>query len=202
MAFTPTQIQANIAALRSTYLLLSQQGSPQTYPQATWDIYNILDNVYSLATLDSDGSFATITVSGISTLNSISEYTVGGGITLSNNVIQKRSLTALNVTGTITAAMVNKGGITSTSAAPVTATLDTALAIGTQIGAVQGTSIDFIVDNTAGASTVTVAVAAGITAVTPVITGGATLTVSTANGIGLFRLVFSSPSAAKLYRIG
>lgn len=136
--------------------------------------------------------------------NAITEQTTGSGITLSKNIIRKNTLTALNSTGTITAAMVQKGGITSTSAAAVAATLDTAANIATAIGAVQGTSIEFLVDNTAGANTVTVVVAAGIVAATPIITGGATLTVaaSATQGIGIFRLVFSSASAAVLYRIG
>ena len=60
---------------------------------------------------------------------------------------------------------------------------------------------DFFVDNSAGANTVTVAVNTGITVNTPAITGGATLTVSTANAVGQFRLVFTSATAAKLLRI-
>lgn len=134
--------------------------------------------------------------------NVIAEQTTGNGITLSQNTVNQHSLTALNSTGTITAAIINKGGITSTSAAGVTATLDTAANIATQISAVNGTSIEFIVDNTAGANTVTVAVAAGITVCSGVVTGSDTLTVSVANAIGIFRLVFSSAAAAKLYRIG
>lgn len=134
--------------------------------------------------------------------NTIAEQLTGSGITIAQNTIEKKSLTALDATGTITAAMVNKGGITSTSAAAVLATLDTATAIGTQIGAVNGTSIEFVVDNTAGANTVTVAVGAGITVCSGVVTGSDTLTVSVANAIGIFRLVFSSATVAKLYRIG
>jgi len=142
-----------------------------------------------------------ITTTGVQA-GTIKELVTGSGITTAHNLIRNNTLTALNSTGTVTAAMINNGGITSTSAAGVTATLDTAANIGSQIGAGNGTTIDFIVDNTAGANTVTVAVASGITAATPVITGGATLTVSVANAIGLFRLVFSDATTAKLYRIG
>jgi len=134
--------------------------------------------------------------------DSVTELTSGKGITMSKNIVAKKTLTALNTDGTITAAIVNKGGITSTSAAAVLATLDTATAIGTQIGAVAGTSVDFVVDNTAGANIVTVAVAAGITVCSGVVTGSNTLTVSVANAIGVFRLVFSSATVAKLYRVG
>lgn len=134
--------------------------------------------------------------------NNITELTTGAGITLAKNIIKQNTLTALNTTGTITAAIINKGGITSTSAAGVTATLDTAANIATQISAVNGTTIEFIVDNTAGANTVTVAVAAGITVCSGVLTGSDTLTVSVANAIGIFKLVFSSATTAKLYRVG
>ncbi len=123
---------------------------------------------------------------------------------ISKNLVSKNELTALNATGTITAAMVAGGGISSTSAAGVTATLDTATLIANNIGATRGTSINFIVDNTAGANTVTVVVGTGIVAATPIITGGDTLTVaaSATQGIGLFKLVFSSATAAVLYRMG
>lgn len=135
-------------------------------------------------------------------LGTISELVTGAGITASQSVIQKHSTFAVNISATVAAASFAIGYFTSTSAAPVTLTLDTATAIATAIGAVQGTMIDFYVDNTAGANTVTVALGAGIVAATPVITGGGTLTISTANGIGVFRLVFSSATAAKLFRIG
>lgn len=139
---------------------------------------------------------------GIQTVQTLSEKVAGGGITISNTLIKKHTTVAVNATATISAANLIKGYITSTSAAAVTATLPTATDIGTAIGAVAGTTFDFYVDNTAGANTVTVAVGSGITAATPVVTGGATLTVSVANAIGIFRLVFSSATVAKLYRLG
>lgn len=108
---------------------------------------------------------------------------------------------AVNATATITAAQLAGGLITSTSASAVTATLPTATALAAEIGAVQGTIFDFVVDNSAGANTVTVAVNTGITVGTQVITGGNTLTVSTANVVGYFRLIFTSDTAAILRRI-
>lgn len=132
----------------------------------------------------------------------ISEQTTDAGITIGQSLIEKHTTFAVNTSATVSAANFVKGYFTSTSAAAVTLTLDTGANIGTALGAAAGTSFDFYVDNTSGANTVTVAVAAGITAATPVITGGATLTISTANAIGVFRLVFSSASVAKLFRIG
>lgn len=149
-----------------------------------------------------DGALVLVLNSAGIATSTVAEQVTGAGIVIAQNTINKKSLTALNTTGNLTAAMVNKGGITSTSAATVTATLATATAIGSQIGAVNGTSIEFIVDNTAGANVVTVAVNTGITVCSGVVTGSDTLTVSVANAIGIFRLVFSSATVAKLYRIG
>ena len=107
---------------------------------------------------------------------------------------------AINATATITAAQLETQLITSTSAAAVTGTLPTATLIGAALGAVQGFVFDFTVDNSAGANIFTVAVGAGITTVTAVVTGSATLTVA-AGAVGLFRLYFSSPTVAKIARI-
>ena len=115
--------------------------------------------------------------------------------------ISKTTATAVNTTATVTAPQVAGGLFTSTSAAAVGLTLPSATAIAAQIGAVQGTTFDFLVDNSAGANTVTVIVGSGIAVATPAITGGATLTVSTANVVGQFRLLFTSGTAAVLSRI-
>lgn len=117
------------------------------------------------------------------------------------NVIKAGTAKAVNVTGSVTAAELSGGLITSTSAAAVTATLPTATALATQLGAVQGTRFTFVVDNSAGANTVTVGLGAGITVNTPVILGTDTLTVSTANAIGVFEIIFTSATAAKIFRI-
>ncbi len=140
--------------------------------------------------------------------DSINEKTAGKGITFSKNIVKKNVLAALNSTGTITAAMVNNGGITSTSVADVTATLDAIATIVSQTGATAGTIIDFVVDNTGGSSTVTVAVSAGIVAAKQVSSGDTaadvllTVAASSTVGVGIFRLYFQSTTAAILYRIG
>lgn len=117
-------------------------------------------------------------------------------------IVENHTAHAANVTATLEASELATGYITSTSAAAVSLTLPTATLLAAELGAVAGSSFEFIVDNTAGANTVTIIVGAGITAATPVITGGATLTVSVANAIGIFRIVFSSATVAKLFRIG
>ena len=113
---------------------------------------------------------------------------------------------AVDVTGSVTAAELLGKLITSTSAAAVAVTLPTATLLGQALAAklgiettaLQGHSMEFVVDNSAGANTVTVTVNTGITVNTPAITGGATLTVSTANAVGIFRIVFTSATTAKI----
>ena len=106
---------------------------------------------------------------------------------------------AVNATATLTAAQVATGYITSTSAAAVTMTLPTGTLLGAAIGAAQGTTLDLYIDNTAGANTVTLAVATnGIKSDAANTTAGSfgQLTVASgATGIGRFTLMFSSATA-------
>ena len=106
---------------------------------------------------------------------------------------------AINATGTATAAQVATGYITSTSAAATTITLPTGTDLGTAIGATRGTVLELYVDNTAGASTVTMAVATnGILSSAAADTAGSfgDLTIAHgATGIGRFTIMFSSATA-------
>lgn len=112
----------------------------------------------------------------------------------------------INSTATATAAQVATGYITSTSAAGTTITLPTGTLLGAQLGAVAGDVLDLVVDNTAGASTVTIAVATNgvlsAAAVAGATAGAGLLTVpSGVTGIGVFRLMFSSSTAYAFSRI-
>jgi len=123
---------------------------------------------------------------------------------LTGNVAGSGSIThatsaAINATATATAAQVATGYITSTSAAATTITLPTGTLLGAALGAVRGTVFDLYVDNTAGANTVTMAVA-----VNGVLSTGATdtpgsfgdLTIASgATGIARFTLMFASATA-------
>jgi hypothetical protein len=106
---------------------------------------------------------------------------------------------AINATGVATAAQVATGYITSTSASPTTITLPTGTDLGAAIGAARGTVLDLYVDNTAGASTVTIAVATnGIlsTAAADTAASFGDLTIAAgATGIGRFTIMFSSATA-------
>jgi hypothetical protein len=113
---------------------------------------------------------------------------------------------AINATATATAAQVATGYITVTSATAVTLTLPTGTDLGTAIGATRGTTLDLYVDNTAGASTVTIAVATNgiLSAAAAAGTGAGAglLTVpSGVTGIGCFRIMFSSATAYVFSRI-
>jgi hypothetical protein len=107
--------------------------------------------------------------------------------------------TAINATATATAAQVATGYITSTSAAATTITLPTGTLLGAAIGAVQGTIHELYIDNTAGASTVTIAVAVnGIlsdAAATTAASFGQLTVAAGVTGQGRFTLMFSSATA-------
>lgn len=133
-----------------------------------------------------------------STLAVDGAVTATGGInsTISNHPTSA----AINSSGTATAAQVATGYITSTSASGTTITLPTGTLLGAALGATAGTVFDLIIDNTAGASTVTIAVAVnGI--LSAAAAAGSTanfglLTVpSGVTGIGRFTLMFSSATA-------
>ena len=106
---------------------------------------------------------------------------------------------AINATATATAAEVATGYITSTSAAATTITLPTGTALGTALGAARGTVLDLFVDNTAGASTVTVAVNTNaVLSSAAADTAGSfgDLTIASgATGIARFTIMFSSATA-------
>jgi len=113
--------------------------------------------------------------------------------------ITHTATSAINATATATAAEVATGYITSTSAAATTITLPTGTLLGAALGAVRGTVFDLYVDNTAGASTVTMAVAtngilSSAAADTPGSFGDLTIAAG-ATGIARFTLMFSSATA-------
>jgi hypothetical protein len=105
----------------------------------------------------------------------------------------------VNATTTLTPAQIQYGYVTSTSAAAVTMTLPTGTLLGAALGATKGTVLELYVDNTAGANSVTMAVATnGVksdAAVTTAASFGQMTVASGATGIGRFTIMFSSPTA-------
>jgi hypothetical protein len=161
----------------------------------------------------SQNGFETVSISpttGAVTVTSVLGVTSSvTNLTATNLVftdINHPSTAAINATATATAAEVATGYITSTSAAGTTITLPTGTDLGTAIGATRGTTLDLYVDNTAGASTVTIAVAVNgiLSAAAAAGTGAGAglLTVpSGVTGIGCFRIMFSSATAYVFSRI-
>lgn len=112
------------------------------------------------------------------------------------------SANAINATATATAAQVASGYITSTSVGTVTITLPTGTLLGAAVSATQGTVLDLFIDNTAGASTVTVAVATNgvlstgaVDAAAAAGTFGDLTIASGATGLARFTIMFSSATA-------
>ena len=123
-------------------------------------------------------------------------------LTTTNLVFQDQNhptTAAINATATATAAQVATGYITSTSAAATTITLPTGTLLGAALGAAKGTVMDLYIDNTGGASTVTIAVATnGILSTAAADTAGSfgDLTIAAgATGLARFTIMFSSATA-------
>jgi hypothetical protein len=143
------------------------------------------------------------TTGAVTTTATLGVTTSVTNLTTSNLVYQDLNhptTAAINATATATAAQVATGYITSTSVAPVTITLPTGTLLGANIGAAAGTILDLYIDNTAGASTVTIAVATnGIlsaAAAAGSAAGAGLLTVpSGVTGLACFTLMFSSATA-------
>jgi hypothetical protein len=106
---------------------------------------------------------------------------------------------AINATGVATAAQVATGYITSTSDSATAITLPTGTLLGAALGAAKGTIFDLYIDNTAGASTVTIVVAVnGIlsTAAADSAASFGDLTVAAGvTGLARYTIMFSSATA-------
>ena len=105
---------------------------------------------------------------------------------------------AINATATATAAQVVSGYITSTSVAATTITLPTGTLLGEALNASQGTITELYIDNTAGGSLVTIAVATnGILsdAATTALSFGDLTVGSGITGVARFTIMFSSATA-------
>jgi len=118
---------------------------------------------------------------------------------LDNPIGVHRTTVSIPATATATPAQIAAGYIITTSAAATTITLPTGTLLGAAVNAIKGTTLDFFVDNTGGANTVTIAVAVnGILSTAAVDTAGSFGDLTVASGVtGLARytIMFSSPTA-------
>lgn len=153
----------------------------------------VLENHFPSEQVQYDPGLGTSKASNMSIFNILTPFTSG-----------HKAPAAINATATATAAQVASGYLTSTSAGATTITMPTGTLLGAALGAVQGTIFDLFVDNTAGASTVTMAVAVnGILSAAAVAVSASfgLLTVpSGVTGQACFRLMFSSSTAYTITR--
>lgn len=165
--------------------------------------YNLKRDGLRLGINEPINSAGANTFSGTNTFSGLVNFTAPNSV--SNAPVESHTPVAINATATATATQVITGYITSTSAAATTITLPTGTLLGAALGAVQGTVIDLYVDNTAGANTVTMAVATnGIksdAANTTAASFGQLTIASGATGVGKFTLMFSSPTTYVFTRV-
>jgi hypothetical protein len=145
------------------------------------------------------GSGVTVSSSSSGANENLTISPKGTGLLFLDSVVEINTPVAINATATATAAQVASGYITSTSAAATTITLPTGTLLGTALGAAQGTILELYIDNTAGANTVTLAVAVnGIKSDAANTTAASFGQLTVANGVtgqGRFTLMFSSATA-------
>jgi hypothetical protein len=156
------------------------------------DAYNTLDTAVT----------AISSTTGALKANSITEYTSGAGVTVNGALeLKKTSSTTKSTAVTLTAAEVATGLIIWTGST-LTLTLPTAADLATQLNATKGTVFEFVVDNSGGSGTVTIAASASILYASA-ITGGTitTLANSATVGVGGWRITFISTTAAVISRL-
>ena len=105
-------------------------------------------------------------------------------------------------TATLTTDQLRSGYITSTSAAATSLTLPLATDIIADMGLGAGDSFDLVIDNTAGAQTVTVVVNTGVTQLVIVPNGGAgalTIAANATLGMGTFKFMVPIDAAGVIF---
>jgi len=132
----------------------------------------------------------------------MSKTTFSGPVISTNGFVAGHQVTAsnaINATATATAAEVATGYITSTSASATAITLPTGTLLGAALNAVQGTTFDLLIDNTAGASSVNIVAAVNGILSTAGVDSSASfgdLTVAAGvTGLARYTIMFSSATA-------
>jgi hypothetical protein len=120
-------------------------------------------------------------------------YNVGVGATVIERANAQPAPGTLNATGTLTAALIQGGIVTSTTASAVTATLDTGSTMDAALTMAVDDSFDWSVINTGGSNAFTVTAATGHT-----IVGAAAVAASTS---GRFRTRKTAANTFVTYRI-
>ena len=130
--------------------------------------------------------------------------TFSGPVVSLSGFLTEPTAAAINATAAATAAEVATGYITSTSAAGTSITFPTGTLLGAELGATGGAVFDLVVDNTGGASVVTMVV--GVNAI---LSDAATTTAGSfgdltiafgVTGMARYTLLFSSATAYTITR--
>lgn len=119
-------------------------------------------------------------------------YNVGTGPVVYERTNYQATPGTLNATGTLTAALMLGGIVTSTTAAAVAGTTDTGTLIDAAVTLAVGDIFEFTVINTGGANAFTVTAGTGIT-----IVGAAAVAASTS---GTFRVLKTAAATFTIYR--
>tara|TARA_R100000951_G_scaffold74152_1_gene62485 strand:- start:806 stop:1219 length:414 start_codon:yes stop_codon:yes gene_type:complete len=135
----------------------------------------------------------------------MSRSTFSGPVVSQNGFLSDHiNASAINATATATAAEVATGYITSTSAAGTSITFPTGTLLGAELQATAGTVLDLVVDNTGGASTVTMVVGTNAILSAAAAAVGASFGLLTVpagvTGMAKFTLLFSSATAYTITR--
>ena len=135
----------------------------------------------------------------------MSRSTFSGPVVSQNGFLSDHiNASAINATATATAAEVATGYITSTSAAGTSITFPTGTLLGAELQATAGTVLDLVVDNTGGASTVTMVVGTNAILSAAAAAVGASFGLLTVpagvTGMAKYTLLFSSPTAYTITR--
>lgn len=137
--------------------------------------------VYNGSGLNTTSTYANGTTIILQAGGSPLTYNVGTGPVIYERLANTQTVGTLNATGTLTAALMLGGIVTSTTAAAVTATTDTAALIDAAGTMAVGDSFEFTAVNTGGANAFTLSGGTGVTLV-----GAAGVAASTS---GTFRVV-------------
>ena len=172
----------------------------------------VLFNSYHVYIDEGDAAYAQWVLNYNKEIANLSANGAGANKILAATAINATISAATNATTLATVNNALWGGlITSTSAAAVTITLPTTAQLVTYLATLgitvaAGYSFSFVVDNTAGANTVTLAVAAGTTAAKQVSSGDTavdallTIAATAGGGVGYFTMYFTSATVSTLFR--
>ena len=130
--------------------------------------------------------------------------TFSGPVVSQNGFLTEPTASNINATATATAAQVATGYIASTSAAATSITFPTGTLLGAELGASSGTVFELVVDNTGGASVVTMVVGVNAILSDAATTTGASfgdLTIASGvTGMARYTLLFQSATAYTITR--